>query len=248
MKKRGLREMVKKTKSNIKEFREKNTELIELEEFYERVIKVIKRNNLKYFEVKPEFENLNLDKYSMDFVNFVIIIENYDYLVFIKNEELGFLNEKELIKFFKIFYKNPKKRGIIVIWNDDVLNSSFFTIDDDFKDYLKVIKWIRESSKPLEDLLFDLINFDRPKYDIIEFNLKKAKSSDIIDNFNNYLVESISLESESPLGTQKKEFLKSINEEALIKIKSLLEIYLDEEMKEKILEKKIFEILTPILN
>jgi len=240
--------MVKKTKSNIKEFREKNTELIELEEFYERVIKVIKRNNLKYFEVKPEFENLNLDKYSMDFVNFVIIIENYDYLVFIKNEELGFLNEKELIKFFKIFYKNPKKRGIIVIWNDDVLNSSFFTIDDDFKDYLKVIKWIRESSKPLEDLLFDLINFDRPKYDIIEFNLKKAKSSDIIDNFNNYLVESISLESESPLGTQKKEFLKSINEEALIKIKSLLEIYLDEEMKEKILEKKIFEILTPILN
>jgi len=243
-----LRELVKKTKSNIKEFREKNTELIELEEFYERVIKVIKRNNLKYFEVKPEFENLNLDKYSMDFVNFVIIIENYEFLVFIKNEELGFLNEKELIKFFKIFYKNPKKRGIIVIWNDDVLNSSFFTIDDDFKDYLKVIKWIRESSKPLEDLFFDLINFDRPKYDIIEFNLKKAKSSDIIDNFNNYLVELISLESERSLGGQKKEFLKSINEEALIKIKSLLEIYLDEEMKEKILEKKIFEILTPILN
>lgn len=74
--------------------------------------------------------NLKTDKYSLDYKNFLIIIRDKMYSVVLLSKKPTELSQKDLKLYFKIFLKSPRIDEILLMFNDENLNTLFLKSED----------------------------------------------------------------------------------------------------------------------
>ncbi len=194
-------------------------------DFYIRILEIFDKFSEKIhkMEIKPKVRNLRTDKYSLDYINFLIIIKDKMYSVILINTEYTELSQKDLKKYFKIFVKSPRIDGILIIFNDDDLHSLLLLGDDlysGFLDFPNFKDFIQDKFKKLDNLLETLTSEKRYEFPKIMFH--DFKISDIINDFEKNLKDIKLIEESRRLGAEKKEILSKLDD---IKIKKLINVF-----------------------
>lgn len=186
--------------------------ILNILEFYRNIKNVFKKfkGKIRYSEIKPKLENLNIKDYSDDFVNFHLTINSYEYIIFIVNDEVGKITEEEWLIFSKIFIRNPAKVGAIIIWNDSELHSNLIDYNDLKLKYSQIIEYLKETKKTLEDILNKIL--EKPIFDLSNIKLETESLINYIDIFKAIFKFKVKTELERRLGSDKKDFIFKLNE------------------------------------
>ncbi len=217
-------------------------------EFYEDVITLLKsfRPILSYFEIKSKLDKLTHEVHSLDFVNFIILIGDTEYLIFLKNTEPDTLTERDLERFFSIFSTDTRKEGIIIVWNGPNLPAIKLGEADLHDDYIEVLEDIKKNLTELRPILDEEVKKIKKISETLEIPKKqftKEISLDIIKEFENDLHGSYETRKDR-YQTQRRELLNGINPETFnIIIKLFTDFFLKKIEKENLKEnyKKIIE-------
>ncbi len=210
--------------------------LSDLIDFYIRFLEIFDKFSEKIhkLEIKPKVINLRTDRYSLDYINFLIIIKDKMYSVVLINKKPIELSHKDLKMYFKIFVKSPRIDGILIIFNDDYLHSLLLRSDDlysGFIDFSNFKEFIQDKFKKLDNLLDTLTSekcYNFPKIMFHDF-----KISDIINSFEKYLKDIILIEESRRLGAEKKDLLSKLDDIKIKKLITVFEKYLESDKDRK---------------
>ena len=216
-------------------------------EYYENVIDQLKNFGpaLSYLRIKSEFDKLTQEKFSLDYINFIVIIGDTEYLLFLKTTKPGTLTERDLKLFFSIFSKDTKKEGIIIVWDDLNLPAIKLGEADLHVDYNVVLEDIKKNIKELKKILEEEIRKTKKISETVKIPEKKFTkeiSLDIVNEFKNYLDNSYDSKKES-YRSQKSEILSRIKPETFEMIINLFNDYFLKKISIENLEKNYRKII-----
>ena len=208
--------------------------LTNLIDFYIRITDVLRNygDKVKIMEIKPKIVNLEDDKYSFDYINFIVIIRFDEYLMFLINDKPKSLTMEDLEIFNEIFRKQSKKKGIFIVYNDDQLNSSLLLSDDLYsikRDLPSVFESIKEKSFPLINIIDSLIT--EPDYKLKKINLKKYRQDDILDVFHKKLKFIIKEKMKHVREEEKRKFLSEFDNIKISKLLDVIEKFIEENIE-----------------
>ncbi len=208
--------------------------LTNLIDFYIRITDVLRkyRDKVKIMEIKPKIVNLEDDKYSFDYINFIVIIGFEEYLMFLINDKPKSLTMEDLEIFNEIFRKQSKKKGIFIVYNDDQLNSSLLLSDDLYsikRDIPSVFESIKGTFFPIITIIDGLIT--EPDYKLKKIKLKKYRQDDILDVFHKNLKFIINEKMQLVREEEKREFLSEFDSLKISKLLDIIENFIEENIE-----------------
>lgn len=189
---------------------------------------------IQRLEIKPRVGNLKTDKYSLDYINFLIIIRDKMYSVVVLSKKPTELSQEDLKLYFKIFLKSPRIDGILLIFNDENLNTLYLKSEDlysGFLDFSNFKQSITEQFKSFEETL-DFLTLEKI-YKFPKLNFQDYKITDIIDDFEEILKQVILSEKSKSLSSEKKFLLTELDDFKLSKLVTLFEKYLESDKDRK---------------
>ena len=221
------------------------SELLKMVLFYDKVLKVFKKYEikLKFIEISPKIENLMKDKYAFDFSNFIVIINTNEYLMFLINDKPESLKMEDLERYNEIYRRQSKKTGIFIVFNDDDLNSNLLLSEDLYsikRNLPLVFRSIKKKYTPLKDYIEELTIV--PEYNLKKLYLKKSRRDDIIDKFHKNLKVFINNELKRIREKERREFLYKFDSTKISKLLVDLEGFFDGRIEKNELE-QIFKDL-----
>ncbi|MHA1395931.1 MAG: hypothetical protein ACTSRZ_20700 [Promethearchaeota archaeon] len=219
-------------------------------DFYIRITDILRnyRDKITIIEIKPKIVNLEDDKYSFDYINFIVIIRSDEYLMFLINDKPESLTMEDLEIFNEIFRKQSKKKGIFIVYNDEQLNCTLLLSDELYsikKNLPKVFQSIKKKYSPLNNIIDELI--DEPDYELKKLDLKKYRRDDIIEIFHKNLNFYLKNELERIRGEEKREFLSEFDSTKVSKILNILEDFFEEVIEDKDLEHNYKDLIKNFL-
>jgi len=189
---------------------------------------------IQRLEIKPRVGNLKTDKYSLDYINFLIIIRDKMYSVVVLSKKPTELSQEDLKLYFKIFLKSPRIDGILLIFNDENLNTLYLKSEDlysGFLDFSNFKQSITEQFKSFEETL-NFLTLEKI-YKFPKLNFQDYKITDIIDDFEEILKQVILSEKSKSLSSEKKFLLTELDDFKLSKLVTLFEKYLESDKDRK---------------
>lgn len=222
------------------------SELLKMVIFYDKVLKVFKKYEikLKFIEISPKIENLEKDKYSLDFSNFVVFINNNEYLMFLINDKPETLKMENLERYNEIYRRQSMKTGIFIVYNDYDLNSHLLLSEELYsikRDLPNVYQKMKKKYVSLKDRIEKLII--EPEYNLKKLYLKKQKREDIIDKFHKLLKNFIKNEFQRTRLKDRKEFLNEFDSTKISKLLYDLEGFFEGRIKKEGIEQIFKELI-----
>lgn len=205
-------------------------------DMYIRILEIFDNfgEKIQKMEIKPKVGNLRTDKYSLDYINFLIIIRDKMYSVVLLSKKPTELSQKDLKLYFKIFLKSPRIDGILLIFNDENLNTLFLKSEDlysGFLDFSNFKQSIQDQFKSFEETL-DFLTLEK-SYRFPKLKFQDYKITDIINDFEKNLKEVILTEKSKSPSTEKKFLLTELDDFKLTKLVTLFEKYLESDKDRK---------------
>lgn len=187
---------------------QKNTNMLEILKFYKKIKVVLNRfkDKLKFVEINSDLKNLQQDEYSFDYINFIINIENKEYLLFLINRSEIEVNDDELHLFENIFDLYPNKEGMLLTFNNENLDTILLKKHQLKKKIIIDKKISKGLTNRLEDLTTKpLITFKKlvvKGREIEKKFLEKKLEEELIKEFKNDISRNIPV--------NKKKFIKHL--------------------------------------
>ena len=213
---------------------DEDTSLSTLIDLYLRVLEIFDlfKDKIQVLEIKPKAGNLQVDEFSLDYINYLIFIREKLISVILVSKPPLKLTDKNLKLWFNLFLKNPRLDGMLIIFNDKRLSSLILKGEDLYtgsEDFVNFKDYISDKYVSLDETLREL-TFEK-KYEFFDITFEKYEISNVINDFEIIFLNRLESEIARTRIAEKKEFLKKFDQNKVRELMRNFELYLESDKK-----------------